>query len=99
MTNSLALLTIGSILVAGIISHGFYVYDFVLFSSLSASSHDMPVDSYDNINRLFYEFNSFMGSLYRETHLDIFTKHIDMSYIHIDMSTKNNSNEFVKYWL
>ena len=51
----------------------------------------MTVDSCDNINRLLSEFNSSMGSLSRETH-------IDMSSIHIDMSN-NNWNEFIKYWL
>ena len=62
----------------GMVSNGFF--GFVLLSYFSVSSHNIPLDFCDNIDRLFYDFNSFIGPLDRDAILRIAT-HIDMSTI------------------
>ncbi len=112
MINYLALTIIGGILVGGgIIWDGYY--GFVLFPYLSESPCEISVNSCDNMNKLLYHFNTFRGSLDRdtriymptslETEINWFDKacHVGWNYFKgtCSITLTDNSKQFVNYWL
>ena len=111
MINYLALTIIGGILVGGIIWDGYY--GFVLFPYLSESPCEISVNSCDNMNKLLYHFNTFRGSLDRdtriymptslETEINWFDKacHVGWNYLKgtCSITLTDNSKQFVNYWL
>ena len=111
MINYLALTIIGGILVGGIIWDGYY--GFVLFPYLSESPCEISVNSCDNMNKLLYHFNTFRGSLDRdtriymptslETEINWFDKacHVGWNYFKgtCSITLTDNSKQFVNYLL
>ena len=88
MVSFTILSTIGSISALfaffawGIIRDSFN--DFVLFSPISLSSHDISTDSCDNFNKLLNYFNNLKDNLCINTHTN---------------SGTNNTKQFINYWL